>query len=134
VNRLHGGQPVSILGRGREFFSSSPRPDRLWIPPSFLSSGYRDSFSGCKVAGWGGGEGEADHSPPSSSEVKNAWSYASTPLYVFMAWYLVKPRETLSLIHSRCNLTETNGIVTEANATFILLQTAIEKLKVKDRR
>jgi hypothetical protein len=32
---------------------------------------------------------EADHSPPSSAEVKNAWSYTSTP-YVFMAWFVVK--------------------------------------------
>jgi hypothetical protein len=29
---------------------------------------------------------EADHSPPSTAEVKNAWSYTSTPQYVFMAW------------------------------------------------
>jgi hypothetical protein len=33
---------------------------------------------------------EADHSPPSSAKVKNAWSYASTPLYILMAWCLVK--------------------------------------------
>jgi hypothetical protein len=26
---------------------------------------------------------EADHSPPSSAEVKKAWSYTSTPQYVF---------------------------------------------------
>jgi len=30
---------------------------------------------------------EADHSPPSSAEVNNAWSYTSTPQYAFMAWY-----------------------------------------------
>jgi hypothetical protein len=35
---------------------------------------------------------EADHSPPSSAEVKNAWSYTSTLPYVFMALYLVKHR------------------------------------------
>jgi hypothetical protein len=35
---------------------------------------------------------EADHSPPSSAEVKNAWSYTSTPQYVFMALYLFKQR------------------------------------------
>jgi hypothetical protein len=29
---------------------------------------------------------EADHSPPPSAEVKNVWSYTSTPQYVFMAW------------------------------------------------
>jgi len=33
---------------------------------------------------------EADHSPPSSAKVKNAWSYTFTPQYVFMAWCLVK--------------------------------------------
>ena len=27
---------------------------------------------------------EANHSPPSTSEVKNEWSYASTPPYAFM--------------------------------------------------
>jgi hypothetical protein len=37
-------------------------------------------------------EREADHSPPSSAEVKNAGSYTSTPQYVFMAWCLVKYR------------------------------------------
>jgi hypothetical protein len=36
---------------------------------------------------------EADHSSPSSAEVKNAWSYTSTPQYVFMAWCLVKHRD-----------------------------------------
>jgi hypothetical protein len=33
---------------------------------------------------------EADHSLPSSAEVKNSWSYASTPQYAFMAWCSVK--------------------------------------------
>jgi len=28
---------------------------------------------------------EADHSPPSSAEVTNEWSYNSTPQYAFMA-------------------------------------------------
>jgi hypothetical protein len=28
---------------------------------------------------------EADHSPPSSAEVKNAWMYTSIPSYAFMA-------------------------------------------------
>jgi hypothetical protein len=30
---------------------------------------------------------EADHSPPSSAEVKNAWSYTSAFPYVFIAWW-----------------------------------------------
>jgi hypothetical protein len=33
---------------------------------------------------------EADHSPPSSTDVKNAWRYTSTPQYAFTAWYSVK--------------------------------------------
>jgi hypothetical protein len=41
---------------------------------------------------------EADHSPPSSAEVKNAWSYTSTPVYAFKAWCLVKAQG--QLIHS----------------------------------
>jgi hypothetical protein len=41
-------------------------------------------------------EREADHLPPSSAEVKNAWSYASTPQYVFMAWCLVKHRDNFT--------------------------------------
>jgi hypothetical protein len=31
--------------------------------------------------------------PSSRAEVKNAWSYTSTPQYVFMAWYLVKHKD-----------------------------------------
>jgi hypothetical protein len=76
-------------------FSSPPRPERLWGPPSLLSNGY-----------WGGGFSlgvkrpgrEADHSPPSSAEVKNAWNYTSTLTdYVFMAWCLVKHRDNFTL-------------------------------------
>jgi hypothetical protein len=39
---------------------------------------------------------EADHSPPSSAEVKNAWRYTSTPQYVFMMWCLVKHRDNFT--------------------------------------
>jgi len=35
-------------------------------------------------------ERETDHSPTSSVEVKNPWSYTSTPQYVFLALYLIK--------------------------------------------
>jgi hypothetical protein len=41
---------------------------------------------------------EADHSPPSSVELKNAWSYTSTSPYVFMAWYLVKHMDNFTLL------------------------------------
>jgi hypothetical protein len=51
---------------GRNFFSLLHRPDRFWGPPSYLSNGYQGSIAGVKRLGH-----EADHSPPSSAEVKN---------------------------------------------------------------
>jgi hypothetical protein len=33
---------------------------------------------------------QADNLPLSSAEIKDAWSYASTPQYTFMAWCSVK--------------------------------------------
>jgi hypothetical protein len=44
-----------------------------------------DLFLGVKRPGR-----ESDHSPPSSAEVKNTWSYTSASQYVFMAWCSVK--------------------------------------------
>jgi hypothetical protein len=41
-------------------------------------------------------EREADHSPPSSAEVKNTWSYTSTPPYAFTDWCLVKHRNNFT--------------------------------------
>jgi hypothetical protein len=63
------GDRGSIPGGSWEFFSSPPRRERLeptqhsihWVP-------------GIKQPGR-----EADHSPPSSAEVKNSLSYNSTP-------------------------------------------------------
>jgi hypothetical protein len=40
---------------------------------------------------------EADHSPPSSDEVKNAWSYTSPPQYVFRALCLIKHRDNFTV-------------------------------------
>jgi hypothetical protein len=69
------GCRVRFPAGGWEFFPSPPRPERHWGPPSLLSSGYRGALSlGVKRPGR-----EADHSPSSSAEVKNAWSYTSTP-------------------------------------------------------
>jgi hypothetical protein len=41
---------------------------------------------------------EADHSRPSVAEVKNVWSYTSTPLYPLMAWCSVKHRDNFTLL------------------------------------
>jgi len=76
----------SIPGRGWEYFSSPPRLDRLWGPPSLLSNGYQGFFP------WGVTRPgrETDNLPPSSAEVKNAWSYPSTSQYAFMAYCSIK--------------------------------------------
>jgi hypothetical protein len=76
-SRLRAGQPGFNAGRGqwREFFSSPPhaRPALGLTHP--LCSEYRE---GVKRP-----DREADHSCPSSAEVKNAWSYTSTPAIRF---------------------------------------------------
>jgi hypothetical protein len=59
--------------------------------PASYPMGTRGSFPGVQRPGR-----EADHSPPSSAEVKNAWSYTSTLQYAFMAWCLVKHRDNFS--------------------------------------
>jgi hypothetical protein len=35
-------------------------------------------------------ERDAVHSPPSSADVKNVWSYTFTPSHSFMVWHLIK--------------------------------------------
>jgi len=50
---------------------------------------------------------EANHSPPSSADVKNACSYASTPPYVLHGVYLVKPRKKFIFI---CNVHGDNDV------------------------
>jgi hypothetical protein len=41
-------------------------------------------------------ECEADHSPPSSVEVKNALNYISTPTNSFMAWCSIKHKDNFT--------------------------------------
>jgi hypothetical protein len=55
-------------------FYSPPPPDRPRVHPASYQMVTRGPFSEDKTA-----VREADHSPPSSTEVKNAWSYTSTP-------------------------------------------------------
>jgi hypothetical protein len=61
---------LHLDGGGWEFFSSPPRPERLWGQPSLQSNG----CLGVKRPGR-----KADHSPPPSAGFKNAWKYISTP-------------------------------------------------------
>jgi hypothetical protein len=52
----------------------------LWGPLNLLYKGTGASFPGVKRPGR-----EADHSPPTSAEVKKIWIYTSIPPYAFMA-------------------------------------------------
>jgi len=79
VTRLRAGLPWFHSWQGQwVFFTSSPHPYRLWVPPSLLSNGYWVLYP----------QGEA-------AEVKNAWSYASTPPYVSITWCLIRHRLNL---------------------------------------
>jgi hypothetical protein len=59
--------------------------------PAPYPVGTGGSFLGVKQSGR-----EANHSPPSSAEVKNECSYTSTPQYVVMAWCLVMYRDNFT--------------------------------------
>jgi hypothetical protein len=67
-------------GRGQDFLLPTPSRPVLgptqspiqWVPGALSPEVKRPGR-------------EADHSPPTSAEVKNSWIYTSTPLYVFMA-------------------------------------------------
>jgi hypothetical protein len=58
---------------------------------------------------------EADHPPPSSAEVENAWSYTSTPQYVFMVWCLVKHRDNFIFYVG------TNKLCSCCSSNFVML-------------
>jgi hypothetical protein len=55
---------------------------------------------------------EADHLPPSSAEVKNVWSYTSTPQYAFMTGCSVKVVHVLNLIPDHYDVILSGGIDT----------------------
>jgi hypothetical protein len=70
----------SIPGRSKRAFSSLQCPDQLWGPISLLSNWYQGLFPVGKAT-----EHEADHSPLSSTEVKN--DGATPPLPHTFPWH-----------------------------------------------
>jgi len=66
---------------------------------------------------------EADHTPSSSAEVKNVWSYTSSSHtlswrgallstgYVFMAWYLVKHMGNFTLPYEATSMSNLNKLL-----------------------
>jgi len=76
VTRLRAGRPTrrSSLPAADKFLSRPTRTDRL--PTQFPIQKVLGVFpTGTELPG-----SEADHSPPSSAEVKKGWSYTSTVL------------------------------------------------------
>jgi hypothetical protein len=65
---------------------------------------------------------DADHSPPSSTEVKNTRSYNSAPSYVFVTWYLVKHRDNFTVY--LCTISPVARLMVpgarQRNQTFVL--------------
>ena len=55
-------------------FFSPKGVDSLWGSPSLPFNGYRGYFPGVKRPGL-----RVDHSPPSSEEINNEWSYTFVP-------------------------------------------------------
>jgi len=76
VTRLPDGRPGLDSRQSLGFFPSPLRPDRLWDPYSQPPIHWVLGALSLGVKQLGH---EANHSLPSISEVKNAWSYTSTP-------------------------------------------------------
>jgi len=68
-----GRSDVLNIDRGKKFFSSPKRPDRLWSPLRLPFNGHRFSFPEAKRPGR-----EINHSPLPSAEARDEWSYTST--------------------------------------------------------
>jgi hypothetical protein len=79
--------------------------------PTPYPMGTGGSFMGGGVK-WQGRE--ADHSPTSIVEVKNAWSYTSTFHYIFIKWYLIKHKDNFAPANSlrvRCTFRVINELL-----------------------
>jgi hypothetical protein len=76
--KTYGGVEVLDSRQGEENFLYFTASDRLWGPTSFLSNEYRGAlFPGVKRPGRG-----ANHSPPSSAEVKNGGPIVITVIFI----------------------------------------------------
>jgi hypothetical protein len=93
--------------------------DWLWGPPSLPINGHRGSFPEVK---WP--EREVNHSPPSSAEVKNEWSFTSIPPLRFMALTgktLLFTFLTATYLHTQPSKTRSTSTCTIMHIGYILL-------------
>jgi hypothetical protein len=80
------------LSTGNKILSSPQHQKWLWGPSCLLSGGYWGLFP-LKESN----HCEAVHPPVFKVEVKNVYSYISTPFYIFMVLRLIKRRMALLL-------------------------------------
>jgi hypothetical protein len=83
--RFPAGAGIFLFTTASRTALGSTQPPTQWVPGA-LSLGVKRPGR------------ETNHSPPSSVEVKNARSYTSTSLYIFIAWCLVKHRDNFNFI------------------------------------
>jgi hypothetical protein len=80
VTTLRAGRQLFDSRQGVEFCFHNRVQIGSGAKPASHRTGAGDTFPRTKRP-----ERESDHSPPSSAEVRNAWSYSSTP-YIFKTW------------------------------------------------
>jgi hypothetical protein len=66
----------------------------FWGPRNPIFNGCRGSFPKIMRPGR-----EVDHSPPPNTEVKNEWSYTSTPLYLHVWTRTNSPFHLFDVLH-----------------------------------
>jgi hypothetical protein len=103
--RFLAGQKIFLL-------ASASRP--ALKPVQALSNGYRRPFlRGIKRPGR-----EADHSLPSSAEVKKIWSYTSITPHVSMTWCLISSRNNFNFTFTDIKCMITHAVVHRANQHY----------------
>jgi hypothetical protein len=92
VTRLRAGRPEFDSTQEQALLVTEFRP-ALGSTRSPIQQEPGDLSPGVKWPGH-----EADNSTLSIAQVKNVWSYTSTPPYAFVAWYLVKHKGNFTFL------------------------------------
>jgi hypothetical protein len=95
VTRLRAGRPGLDSRKGQGFILLTTA-FRLALGPS---QPHNQLALGSVSLGVKWSVRKTNNSPQSSAEVKNEWSYISTPQYTFISWYLVKHKDKFTFHH-----------------------------------